>query len=301
VNLVESTRQWVLTNLPYDRGDAALVAYLAGLDAHELLVRYHNWNNRLVKPQPRAVHKSKAFQRNLLATQRADDLAQIIADIEYGRDLKKYLSRDIDRAPAKVPGARHRPDLDLLLNYWGVHHLHISSIVEPDGFVKRDRPLLFVSFTSHASYVIDIMMHGDWTRDHVLEVLASEWPHEGVIHEIKGASTASQITEDQRANLRKNGYNAAFTFGGKDFMPGSGVMSDRTTMMAWAWAWHVVGKVTALEQALATNPRCLAPVFARHGLEFPGEPEFEFAVREGDEAGVLETKSNTWMNLVGTQ
>jgi hypothetical protein len=43
VSLVESTRQWVLTNLPYDRGDAALVAYLAGLDAHRLLVVYHNW------------------------------------------------------------------------------------------------------------------------------------------------------------------------------------------------------------------------------------------------------------------
>jgi len=103
VSLVESTRQWVLTNLPYDRGDAALVAYLAGLDAHGLLVVYHNWISRLVKPQPRAVHKSKAFQRNLLATQRANDLAQIIADIEHGRDLKKYLSRDIDRAPAKAP------------------------------------------------------------------------------------------------------------------------------------------------------------------------------------------------------
>ncbi|HWY82418.1 MAG TPA: hypothetical protein VNY10_10890, partial [Roseiarcus sp.] len=133
MSLVESTRQWVLTNLPYDHNDAALVAHLAGLDAHGLLVVYHNWISRLVKPQPRAVHKSKAFQRNPLATQRANDLAQIIADIELGRDLKKYLSRDIDRAPAKAPGARRRPDLDLMLNSWSVHHLHISSIVEPDG------------------------------------------------------------------------------------------------------------------------------------------------------------------------
>ncbi len=190
MSLVESTREWVLTNLPYDRGDAALVAYLAGLDAHGLLVVYHTWISRLVKPQPRAVHKSMAFQRNLLATQRASDLAQIIADIEHGRNLKKYLSRDIDRAPAKAPGPGCRSDLDLLLNNWGVHHLHTSSIVEPDGFVKRDGPLLFVSFTSRAAYVIDIMMHGDWNRVHVLEVLASEWPHEGVIHD-KAATAIS--------------------------------------------------------------------------------------------------------------
>ncbi len=300
MSLVESVRQWVLTNLPYDRGDPALVAYLAGLDAHGLLVVYHNWISRLVKPQPRAVHKSTAFQMNLLATQRANDLAQIIADIEQGRDLKKYLSRDIDRAPAKAPGARRRPDLDLLLNNWGVHHLHISSIVEPDGFVKRDGPLLFVSFTSRAAYVIDIMMHGDWTRDHVLEVLASEWPHEGVIHEINDAPSATQITEEQRANLRKNGYNAAFTYGGKVFMPASVMMSGGPTMRAWVWARHVLGKIAVLEQALATNPRCLTPDFQRHGLEFPEKPEFEFAVREG-EAGVLETKSAAWMSLVGTQ
>ena len=106
-----------------------LFAYLAGLDAHGLLVVYHNWISRLVKPQPRAVHKSKAFQRNLLATQRANDLAQIIADIEHGRDLKKYLSRDIDRAPAKAPGARHRPDLDLMLNNWGVQPLPPEAVL----------------------------------------------------------------------------------------------------------------------------------------------------------------------------
>jgi hypothetical protein len=94
VNLTESARQWVLKNLPYDRGDAALVAYLNGLAAHGLLVVYHNWMNRLVKPQPRVVRKSKAFQLNPLTIQRASDLAQIIADIEQGRDLTKYLSRD---------------------------------------------------------------------------------------------------------------------------------------------------------------------------------------------------------------
>jgi hypothetical protein len=297
VSLVESTRQWVLTNLPYDRGDPALVAYLAGLDAHWLLVVYHNWISRLVKPQPRAVYKSKAFEKNPLVPQRANDLAQIIADIEHGRDLKKYLSRDIVRAPAKVPGALQRPDLDPLLNNWRVHHLHISATIEADGFVKRDGPLLFVSFTPCAAYVIDIMMHGDWNREHVLQVLADEWPHDDVIHEIPGANSASQIiTEIQRANLRKNGYNAAFTVSGKNFMPASNVMSGGTTMMAWAWAWDVLEQIAVLEQALAASPRCLVPDFQRHGLNFPSAPEFEFAIRE-DGAGVMEKTTGAWMNL----
>jgi hypothetical protein len=150
----------------------------------------------------------------------------------------------------------------------------------------------------HIAYVIDI--HGDWTRDHLLEVLAGEWPRKGVIHEIKGAPSASQITESQRANLRKNGYNAAFTFGGKVFMPASIMMSGGTTRMAWAWARHLLGKIAALEQALATNPRCLAPDFQRYGLAFPDTPEFEFAIRE-DGAGVMEKKAGAWMKLTVNQ
>lgn len=296
MNLIESVRQWVLNNLPCDRGDAAVVAYLHGLDAHRLLVIYHNWMRRLVPQQPRTVHKSRAFQQNPLTAQRASDLASMIADIEAGRDLTKYLSRDIVRAPVKVPGGRRRPDLDLMLNDWGVHHLHISSTVEADGFVRRDGPLLFVSFRPYAAYLIDIMNHGDWVRDHVLEVLASEWPNEGVIYKVKHAPPGSPITEGQRANLRGNHYNAAFTFGSTVFMPAGGMMADGTTVAAWCYARLVLGKVTVFEQALTANPRCLESDFELHGLVFPDKPEFEFALKEGG-AAVVETTTGACMPL----
>jgi hypothetical protein len=300
VDLKESARRWVLQNMPYDHLDASLVAYLNGLDAHGLLVVYHNWMNRLVWPQPRTVHKSRAFQQNPLTAQRASDLAQIIADIEQGRDLKKYLSRDIVRAPAKVPGAAKRPDLDLMLNDWGVHHLHISTHVETDGFVRRDRSLLFAVFAPHAAYLIDIMMHGDWVRDHVLEVLATEWPNEGIIYEITGGNPTSPVTESQRANLRGNHYNAAFTFDGKVFMPVGFMSAAGTTMTAWHGARLLLRKIADFERALTANPCCLTPDFERNGLAFPETPEFEFAIRE-DGAGVLEIKTGAWINLTGDQ
>ena len=48
MNLTDSARQWIFwANLPLDRGDAGLVAYLNGLDAHTALVVYLNWANRL--------------------------------------------------------------------------------------------------------------------------------------------------------------------------------------------------------------------------------------------------------------
>ena len=237
MNLRESIRQWVLANLPYDSGDASLVAHLNGLDAHRLLVVYHNWINRLVKPQPRTVHSSEAFQRNPLTVQLASDVSQIIDDIEQGIDLTKYLSRDIERAVTQIPGQSWRRDLDLMLNSWGVHHLHISTELEPDGFVRRDRSfphLLFVVFKPRAAYVVDIMLHGDWTRDHVLEVLADEWANEGIVHEMNGErdNLPTPLTERDREVLRTKRVNSAFEFRGRVYIPSGMLMASGFTFDA---------------------------------------------------------------------
>jgi hypothetical protein len=297
LNLLESVRQWVLANLPYDRGDAALVAYLNGLDAGRLLIAYHNWANRFIKPQPRTVHKSKAFERNPIAAQRATDLALLVADIEAGRDLTKYLSREVVRTPARVPGGP-RPDLDLMLNDWGVHHLHISSTIEADGFVQRDRPLVFASFAAQAACLIDIMHHGDWAKNHVLEVLADEWPDKGVIHKINGAMLASgrPLTDEERANLRKNGYATFFEFRGSVFMPAGGLVGTRTSLKATLAAQRLLRQIRKFEQAITQDPRCLVPDFERSGLAYPDTPDFEFAVRDGA-SGIVEKNTRAWISL----
>jgi hypothetical protein len=307
MNLKESVRQWVLRELPYDRADAALLAYLNGLDAHRLLVVFHNWMNRLVKPQPRTVVKSIAFQQNPATAQRASDLAQIIDDIEQGRNLTKYLSRGVVRAVAQVPGQSPRRDLDLMLNDWGVHHLHISTQIDPDGFVSRgkkknaDEPLLFAAFSQKAAYLIDIMKHGDWNREHILEVIAAEWPDEGIIHEVKGVQgLKNPITEEQRATLRRKHVNKQFEFHGKIFMPIGFMSSAGTTMAATREGDKLLDRIAVFEQELARNPRGLAADFEKHGLVFPAAPEFEFAIRE-DGYGVIETKTRAWINLSGNQ
>lgn len=296
MNLTDSVRQWVLANLPYDRGDVKLVAYLNGLDAHAALIVYYNWRSRLVPPQPRTVHKSRAFEQNPLTVQWASDLAAIMADIEQGRDLTKYLSRAILRALTKVHGDE-RPYLDMLLNAWGVHHFHISSIVEADGFVKRDDPLLFVSFTADAAYVIDLMKHGDWCREHVLKVLADEWPRAGVIYEVKGAPPPPPITEQQRANLRGNYYNAAFSFDGRTFMPRGLIIATGTTMQIRAYVQALLRQILGIEKALTENPHGCAVIFERYSSTLPDKPEFEFTIGD-DGPAILEKKTGTRIALM---
>jgi len=133
IDLKEAVRRYILGNLPYDHNDAALCAKMQAMDARELLIVYHNLMSRQVLPRPRDVKKSKAFLANPIVSQRAADFAVIINDIEKGHDLTRYLSRGIKNVvTSATKPLKQRRDLDLMLNEWGVHHLHISTVLDRD-------------------------------------------------------------------------------------------------------------------------------------------------------------------------
>src|SRR5947209_4216265 len=79
--------------------------------------------------------------------------------------------------------------------------------------------------------LIDIMKHGDWTRDRVLEVLATEWPDEGVIYEEKGILDGPKsYTDEERAKLRAAGLSAPFVeINGRFFAPAGGISAAGTS------------------------------------------------------------------------
>ena len=142
-----------------------------------------NWRSRLIAPAPRGVLRSTAFDVNPLFKQRVRGISEIISDIEQGRELTRYLSRTVrvGFALPRDPRQKHlgrRQDLDLLLNDWGIHHLHVSTQVESDGFVRRDGPIIFAIFKPNLAYLIDIMKHGDWACEHMIRVIVDTWPNE---------------------------------------------------------------------------------------------------------------------------
>jgi hypothetical protein len=166
----------VFTYLPHD---PAHTAELEAKPVRELLDIYASWQQRLVFPCPRRVHQSKALRANPLAANPAHrpGLNALIEKIGRGEVITPHLSRGILQGykPAKPDAPKallKRRDLDLLLNDWGIHHLHVSTKTDQDGFVERSKALLFAAFQPHDAYLIDLMEHGDWTHEHLIEVIA---------------------------------------------------------------------------------------------------------------------------------
>ena len=79
----------------------------------ENTVAYINSKKRVMSKKPRAIHESKELRIPSEHTESYNILKNLIC---RGEDIGPYLSR-------KTKHAYHN---DLLLNEWGIHHLHFS-------------------------------------------------------------------------------------------------------------------------------------------------------------------------------
>ena len=292
MDVLESVRRWVLCSLPVDRDDAELAAHLNGLNAHDLLVVYHNWMCRLIPARPRRVHMSATLQARMDGSPHAPALREIIGDIEAGRNLTKYLSRGIAVA-AQIPRNdtrfNRRRDLDLMLTSWQMHHLHLSANEEGDGFVSRTGDLLFAVFRADDAYLVDVMPHGNWSSDHLLRVALDELPDARAAHVLRGVVGLSRNpSEAEHQQLRNATINAPRMIGDRAVMP-AGVMSTAgTSLQATRAADRVISLLEGFEASWADHPEEIRQLYRTKGSELPEEPDFRFTIVEGLGAGIVE-------------
>lgn len=300
--LEESARQWVFQNLPYDRSDDALSRHLQHKDAHGLLVEYLNWRSRLIPALRRTVHRSTALDNNALSNNHARALAAIIADIQSGNDLTKYLSRRTQTAVALPAKSKTKLDsqrnLDLLLNDWGIHHLHLSTTVESDGFVKRTGPLLFCFFTLTDAYLIDIISHGGWTDRRLIEVMFREFPASGCVREIKGVLGLSfEPTEAEHTSLRNAAINVAHMIDGHAVMPSAGMVSTGYPLRASMQADKILIALDNFQQSWDMQPDFWQQWYAEKGYPCPIAPNYSFEIHPEYGPGVIEPSVGVFFPL----
>lgn len=211
-HLERAAREHILAQMPDDPSGE-----LAAMDLAALLISYNTWRGRLIPAQPRRCHLSPQLAGSQEAVEHKSVLDAIVAKIEAGDDLKPHLSRAV--LVGHDPNGR--TDRDPMLSDYGVHHLHLSTNLDGEGFVKRTKDLLFAAFRPGDAYLIGIYQHvTDWAKEDILKTIARNWPDIGIAHELRSVIGLTWYpSDDQRLELRKGGIaSAPVEVDGKFFM-----------------------------------------------------------------------------------
>lgn len=154
--------------------------------------KYFNVVHRRIDVKPRAVLFSNDFQ---CSPDRQPGLDEIQRKSGCGEDLRPHQSTRLDKLKFE----------DALFNDWGIHHLHLNTVVEPNGVIERSGPVLFVRVTDDALYCIAVAEHGTWSRQDMLEILHRSWPESIADFRLRGIAPEN-VTDEQIETLRSKGW-----------------------------------------------------------------------------------------------
>jgi hypothetical protein len=220
--LEAAVRTYVLAALrPDDSGE------LANMRLMGLLTTFFNAQVRLVPVRPRACHVSAEMEASPKMAEHREAVEAVITAIETGVDLRPHLSKKA--TIAHVPGAdgrapHKRPDRDLLLGEWGVHHLHLAE--------QHANDLVFAMFTKTDAYLIGIYDHESWGLTEILRVVIHNWPDAGLMLETQAIGLTQDFSDADRLELRRAGINTVgIVVAGKVWMPSAiGIAGDGSSM-----------------------------------------------------------------------
>ena len=205
----------------------------------ELLTAYYNATRRIVGAWPRTVHRAIGF-----VSPKDKDQARALATIEQkirnGESVVPYLSRKI----------RDLSYNDILFNDWGIHHFHLGTTVEADGFVKRTGPLLYVVFGDTIDFhntgntdahLLTVMGHNDFATQVLVEIMHENWPELLSQFNTPGVN-GDRLSDAEIRRLRElhTNYCLRLRDGTSCFAPGGGITFAGTSMIDTFRAMHRV-------------------------------------------------------------
>ncbi len=192
-NFLEDLRQHYVAALQ------AIVPTAAAHDkAHDACIAYFNVMHRLIPTKPRRVLRSSALRSRQLSPEHRQAVDTIAEEAERGDDLRPRLSRSVTDPSFN----------DRLMNDWRIHHLHLGSKLEADGFVQRTGPLLYVMVRDDVIYFIDLLAHGtkSFANQDLVDILDAEWPEaiaDGKLGAIPGSLQPASLAPKERHRFRE--------------------------------------------------------------------------------------------------
>jgi hypothetical protein len=231
-----------------------------------------NLTKRLVRPIPRTVLKAQTF---FCPTELTGGLAEVERKIAAGEDLSPHLSRQL-RSPSFN---------DSLLNDWGIHHIHLGTTVDADGFVTRTGPVLFARFDNTSAYLIDVLPHGSWSLQRLVKELHDNWPTSIKHFRINGVlGLATAVSDKDVATLRKGNVTTMVDLGGGIvyFPIGGGYSTSGLSTEVVIHSDRCAMRLRQMQQAVIQNIDAIANEAKAKGTPFPDCPRFELQIDCGN-------------------
>lgn len=200
---------------------------------------------RLISARPRKVKASKTLQARVLSPDIEKVVAAIARRSKEGEVLCPFLSKQIGKLETH----------DLLLNDWGIHHLHLGSDVPgPDGYVKRSPQLLWVLVRDETLHMIDVTDHHGFADADLVEIVHAEWP--ATIERWRAEPlSGSDVPIETRKLIRKKGLSALLTTrdGAVYFPPGGGYMTSGLSSRILTDSDLMLDQIDWLQRELTNN------------------------------------------------
>jgi len=161
------------------------------IDSQKIPILYFTLQKMKIMSIPRKILKSDIF---MCPSEMLDALNILEEKIINGDDLRPYQSRLLKNIENK----------DGLLFDWGIHHLHLGTILQNDGFINRTGPLLYVRFYQDTAYFIDVLEHGAWTQQDLLRIIHRNFPSSIEEYKIPGIDGLERNYDDEEIKHLRN-------------------------------------------------------------------------------------------------
>lgn len=264
----------------------AQAGYTPATDPEDISMQYFNLLRRLIPPVPRKVLVAKEFT---CPPELQSGLNLVREKIQQGIDLRPHLSKKI-------------VDLDYdddLLNDWGIHHLHLGTTLDADGFVKRTGPLLFVRFDELNAFFINVMGHGSWTNQDMIRIIHRNWPESIERFRIKGFAGLSKSITDKDIKEFRAGHVISFIEPEPGVIyapPGMGITTAGTGVKVVLASDHYARIMRKYEDVIRDNIDELADKIKAEGVDLGKELSFILKI-EGKNVLAYEEKHNVTIDL----